>query len=662
AHSPLVLAGGSAVRFNSGLALSTAALLINVLLGSVGKTLSAKSSLVPQTDVGAISNFIKESSQVVKGSSGEVRGFKIRSVFIYNTNPVFTLPAEFAFPYALKRIKNKVCFSLTLDETAKMCDLILPVNHWLESWQDVENMLSEISFAQPVMRPIFNTKQFEDILLEVLDRKEKKFLDYLKARWQKKTRKSGAAFEKWWRRSLERGIAKEADEKILSGGEARLNRSIVKELKQVKFSYKEATLKRGEVKRALLYPFFSLKFLDGRGANRAWLQELPDPVSQIVWDSWAEVHPDTAKEFKLKDGDQVIVRNEQGELHLHLRVTPHIVKGIVAVPAGQGHSEYGRFAKVAAGNGNLFSLLPKGEGLKFGPVKVELEDSGYRSDAVNVQGSDSQLGRGLARWEHLNDSAQVIREEGEEEEHHHLPKQMYVQREHPVYEWGMVIDLAACTGCSACVVGCFAENNVPVVGKKVCQEGREMSWIRIERYDDSTEEEVRISFLPMMCQHCNNAPCEPVCPVYATYHNEEGLNVMVYNRCVGTRYCSNNCTYKVRRFNWYEISFPHPMEMMLNPDVVKRSAGVMEKCTFCIQRIAEAKDRAKDEGRLVRDGEIQPACVQSCPTGALVFGNLKDKKSKVSRMAKSHRGYKILDHHINTQPSVTYLKDFRYKV
>ena len=249
-----------------------------------------------------------------------------------------------------------------------------------------------------------------------------------------------------------------------------------------------------------------------------------------------------------------------------------------------------------------------------------------------------------------------------EDPHHHEPKQMYKQREHPLYRWGMAVDLAACTGCSACVVACYAENNIAVVGKDACSKGRELSWLRIERYYDGSAEELQVSFLPMMCQHCGNAPCEPVCPVYATYHNDEGMNVMVYNRCVGTRYCSNNCSYKVRRFNWYEYTLPEPLNWQLNPDVSPRNSGIMEKCTFCIQRISDGKDNAKDLGRPVRDGEIQPACVQSCPTQALAFGNLNDPESKVSKLAKSKRAYKILDHHINTQPAISYLEDRKYKI
>ncbi len=238
-------------------------------------------------------------------------------------------------------------------------------------------------------------------------------------------------------------------------------------------------------------------------------------------------------------------------------------------------------------------------------------------------------------------------------------KQLYHQMDHPLYRWGMGIDLASCTGCSACVVACYAENNIPVVGRDLVQQGREMSWLRIDRYYNDSESNPVDGFQPMLCQHCGNAPCEPVCPVYATYHNEQGLNTMVYNRCVGTRYCSNNCPYKVRRFNWFRYFWPEPLTWQLNPDVTVREVGVMEKCTFCVQRIREATSKAKDAGTIVIDGEVQPACASSCPTEAITFGNLLDKNSRVAALEKNERAYKVLDHHINTQPAVFYLDRIR---
>jgi molybdopterin-containing oxidoreductase family iron-sulfur binding subunit len=237
---------------------------------------------------------------------------------------------------------------------------------------------------------------------------------------------------------------------------------------------------------------------------------------------------------------------------------------------------------------------------------------------------------------------------------------MYKAHEHLKHRWGMSIDLSKCVGCGACVTACYAENNIAVVGKDQVGKRREMSWIRIERYfEEENHDDSNIRFIPMLCQHCDNAPCEPVCPVYATYHNPEGLNVMVYNRCVGTRYCSNNCVYKVRRFNWFGYRWPEPLNWQLNPDVTVRSKGVMEKCTFCVQRIRFGEDRARDEGRDVRDGEITPACAQACPTKAIVFGDLKDPESEVSRLSKDERGYGVLAD-LNTHPSITYLKKVKW--
>jgi molybdopterin-containing oxidoreductase family iron-sulfur binding subunit len=420
------------------------------------------------------------------------------------------------------------------------------------------------------------------------------------------------------------------------------------------------------------------------------MQELADPITQAVWGAWAEVHPATAKQLKVAQGDAVILRTDDGEVHVPVYVTEHVHKGIVAVPIGQGHSAYGRFAKSAAeGSGSVFGLMPKklaknADAIVCTGTSVKVVRAPGKGNLVTVQDFNSQEKRDLAKTTWLVGSALGGAAHAHGDDYgsshggghggghgghgggHHEPKQMYEQREHPLYQWGMTVDLAACTGCSACVVACSAENNIPVVGKKVVSQGREMAWIRIERYFDPvpTEnggEELKVSFLPMMCQHCQNAPCEPVCPVYATYHNEEGMNAMIYNRCVGTRYCSNNCSYKVRRFNWFQYEWPELLDWQVNPDVTKRTVGIMEKCTFCVQRIAEAKDVAKDLGRMVEDGEIKPACVQTCPTQALTFGNLKDPNSKVSKAAKSERAYKVLDHHLNTQPSVSYLNDVRYK-
>jgi len=269
-----------------------------------------------------------------------------------------------------------------------------------------------------------------------------------------------------------------------------------------------------------------------------------------------------------------------------------------------------------------------------------------------LEGSPYQHGREIVRT--VSSKAPALRRPD-------LSHLMYREPEHPEHRWGMAIDLDRCTGCQACVVACFAENNVPVMGPEAASQGRYMGWIRLERYlGDEPGGELEVNLLPMLCQQCTNAPCEPVCPVYATYHTAEGLNAQVYNRCVGTRYCSNNCPYKVRTFNWRDAQFPKPLQMQLNPDVTVRSKGVMEKCTFCVQRIRFAENQARDEGRPVKDGEIVPACAQTCPSQAIAFGDLHDPGSRVSRLESEKRGFGALEE-LNTRPAITYLARVREK-
>jgi molybdopterin-containing oxidoreductase family iron-sulfur binding subunit len=521
------------------------------------------------------------------------------------------------------------------------------------------------------MLPIFDTKSYGDLILSICAdagvpvAEQKTFREFVKDRFLNAT---GGADDRFWLEAVERGgvFAPPSAPGERSKG-ASGNGSLSIALKATPLEHSDKTL--------VLFPYPSVKSFDGRAANRPWLQELADPITQVVWDAWAEMNPATAKHFGVEHGDVVTLRTSNGEVNATLVVSPYVHEDIVAVPMGQGHTSYGRYAKTV-GHGSVFGLLDKkpstADSLVLLGTSVAVSRSRARIELVSVQGSDSQHGRELARTRYLDGTGHQIHADHGHGAHgggHHggEVKQMYHQREHPLYQWGMSIDLAACTGCSACVVACYAENNIPVVGKAVVSQGREMAWIRIERYFDGADhghsaEELKVSFLPMMCQHCQNAPCEPVCPVYATYHNEEGINAMVYNRCVGTRYCSNNCSYKVRRFNWFQYEWPELLDWQLNPDVTKRTVGVMEKCTFCVQRIQEAKHRAKDLGRAIEDGEIKPACVQSCPTQAIVFGNLKDPSSKISQVVRDDRSYKVLDSHINTQPSVSYLEDIRYKL
>jgi len=407
----------------------------------------------------------------------------------------------------------------------------------------------------------------------------------------------------------------------------------------------------------LAYP--SLRFYDGRSAVSSWLQEAPDTMTQAVWDAWVEISAETARKLGVARGDMVAVKSSQGTLELPAYISPTLHPSAVAIPMGHRYTPYQRPRYVAADTGSLnpMGLLPAvadpaSGGLAFMSVKVTLTRLGTRRPLAVLQATHDQDHRELAQHVELGAAReQALRGRVPEEPHPTL----YEEQKYPGARWGMTIDVDACVGCQACVTSCQAENNVPVVGKASAAYGRQLHWLRIERWAEGKPERPTNLFLPMLCQHCEVAPCEPVCPVYAAYRTEEGLNGQVYNRCVGTRYCGNNCPYHVRRFNWFQYEFPEPLDVQLNPDVTVRQLGVMEKCTMCVQRIIAGKDRARDEKRAVRDGDIQTACQQTCPTQAITFGNLKDEGSAATKLTHSPRAYHVLEE-IGTRPSITYLR------
>jgi molybdopterin-containing oxidoreductase family iron-sulfur binding subunit len=576
-------------------------------------------------------------------------------LLLYGVNPVFTLPEAAGFRSALKKIPLVVNVSSFLDETASEAHLILPDHTFLESWGEYSPWEGVHGLMQPVMRPLFETKAFGDVLLSVARQMNGEmarnfpwpsFYDYLRENWQvlQKRLAPGKEFDAFWEEALRQGGVWET----VKAEPVRLSDQLFR------FRLEKQRVDADAAQGFHLHLYPSLSHFDGRGANRPWLQELPDPMTQLVWDNWLEVHPETARRLGLTEGDVVEVASLHGRIEIPMHVYEGIRPDVVAVPIGQGHTTFGRYADKRGAN-PLALLPPKAEpasgGLDWFSTKVTLNRTGRSHTFASVAGSDRQWGRGIAQAISLV----ALREEGGVAKEEHKTPQIYPPHEHPEHRWRMAIDLNACIGCSACVVACYAENNIPVVGKERVAEGREMAWIRIERYFEGEKDRPETRFIPMLCQHCDNAPCEPVCPTYATYHTSEGLNAQVYNRCVGIRYCSNNCPYKVRRFNWFGYEWPEPLHMQLNPDVSVRTVGIMEKCTFCVQRIREGKDRAKDEGRKVRDGEITPACGQTCPTQAIVFGDLKDPNSEVSKLSRDPWRYRVLEH-LNTQPAITYLK------
>ncbi|HEY6003236.1 MAG TPA: 4Fe-4S dicluster domain-containing protein, partial [Anaeromyxobacter sp.] len=375
---------------------------------------------------------------------------------------------------------------------------------------------------------------------------------------------------------------------------------------------------------------------DGRGADLPWLREVPDATSSVSWSPWLEISPATAKRLGVRTGDLVAVSTPERRAEIPAYVWPGIRDDAAAAPVGP----------------EALAVLPAdgGPSFRWAGARVRLARAGTRTRLPVLEGSPYQHGREIVP---------VVTAAAPSPRRPDLSATMYPEPAHPERRWAMAIDLDRCTGCQACMVACHAENNVPVMGPEAARQGRYMGWLRVERYlGDEPGGELDVRLLLMLCQHCTNAPCEPVCPVYATYHTPEGLNAQIYNRCIGTRYCSNNCPYKVRTFNWRDAKFERPLDMQLNPDVTVRSRGVMEKCTFCVQRIRYAENEARDEGRPLRDGDVVPACAQTCPAQAITFGDANDPASRVSRLAGDRRAFCALEE-LNTKPAITYLARVR---
>jgi molybdopterin-containing oxidoreductase family iron-sulfur binding subunit len=411
-----------------------------------------------------------------------------------------------------------------------------------------------------------------------------------------------------------------------------------------------AESKSGELE-LVLFPGFATH--DGRHANNSWLQETPDPITKMTWDNPVSVSVQDAQALGIQEGDLVTLTMEGVTLKLPAILQPGQAKGVLALALGYGRGTGGVAKGVGVNAFPLMGLDPVNANLRKG---ARLVKAGGKKELSRTQSHHRMEGRDLVRSLTMEEFAEHPKG------HHHAPElvTLYEDQAFPEHKWGMVIDLAACTGCSACVVACQSENNVPVVGPEQVTHGREMHWIRIDRYYEGELENPKVVHQPMLCQHCDSAPCENVCPVNATNHSNEGLNQMAYNRCVGTRYCANNCPYKVRRFNFLEYTAykTEPETLVYNPEVTVRPRGVMEKCSFCVQRINDVKIRAKGEGRSILDGEITTACMAGCASDAIVFGDLKNPKSKVAQLVANRRAYRVLEE-LGVKPAITYLADLK---
>jgi molybdopterin-containing oxidoreductase family iron-sulfur binding subunit len=613
-------------------------------------------------------------------------------LIVHDADPLYSLPAAAGFAAALEKVDLVVSTASMADETSAKADLLLPDHTPLESWGDAEPRVGVRSLIQPTVRPLFDTRALGDTLLDTgraMGLGERlpsgSFRTLVEEAWSQ-----GGDF----REALARGgrFRKPGD-----GAVPALAGSAMLEVAE--------PMLEGEGEYALIAYPHSLLY-DGRGANLPWLQEIPDPVTKVAWQSWVEVSHATAEKLGVKMGDVLAVETPAGSLEVPALPRGGIRDDAIAIAIGQGHTQ-GHYASLA-GDGqpgeargvSALDLLPsvtdESGGRAFLTARARLTKTGGFQRLPLVQATDNKrkrmLGEALPLAVVTGESHGDDHGPGHGGGHHgadlgpayaneHAPIEPYDatadSHEDSAYRWGMTIDLDRCTGCSACVAACYLENNIPVVGEEGTVRGRQMAWIRIERFigeghvdywdapergrrpnpNNETLGETDVRNSPMLCQQCGAAPCEPVCPPIATYHNPEGLNGMVYNRCIGTRYCSNNCPYKVRRFNYFDYSqhnWPGLFDLMLNPDVTVRGQGVMEKCMFCVQRIAAARQPAKDEGRNIRDGEVVTACQQSCPTQAIGFGNLKDPDSVVSKTSEDKRGYHAL-HVLNTRPAITYL-------
>ncbi|MBR9988922.1 MAG: molybdopterin-dependent oxidoreductase [Gemmatimonadetes bacterium] len=715
----LAVGPGVASTHAAATAVAAAVAILNQVAGNIGSTVRLENREEHAAGTASYADMQRLLQRMQQGEIG--------ALLVHGPNPLYNMPENDVVEAALAAVPFIASFSPMLDETSSKAHLLLPDHHFLESWGDFVPRTGVTALVQPVMTPVFQSKQTGDVMLSVARRlnapittQANTYYDFLRERWARDIMPgSGIAggFEDAWREALKVGYVQSTAPAAPATAAASTPDSAAGMLASMNVMEAAFTGEAGDDSYYLIaYP--SYRFFDGRLANRAWLQELPDPISKFCWSSWVEINPATADRLRIDNGHIIEVTTSRGTMSLPAWRHPGTREDTIAIQMGQGHEGLGRYAHDRGVN--VMRLLepaadPLSGALVTAQLRATIHNTRKWERPIQAGLHSDQDGRQIARNITLEDA----RHRDEERGFALLPitagPQVTPRGEHPVRapgdygrgvgvhvepdvhpfdarvknlqgsagwsptdvdaspmgwpppgthygeyseaqpRWAMAIDLERCIGCSACTTACYAENNIGIVGPEQVAKGRILHWIRIERYFEGEGENLETQFLPMMCQHCGTAPCEPVCPVYAAYHTPDGLNAQVYNRCVGTRYCANNCPYKVRVFNWYSYEWPEPLNWQLNPDVTVREKGVMEKCTFCVQRIRDAENTARLEDRGARDGEVTPACAQTCPGDALVFGNIKDPNSRVARVAASGRGYRVFEG-INTQSAITYLK------
>ncbi|EMF79516.1 4Fe-4S dicluster domain protein [Leptospira weilii serovar Topaz str. LT2116] len=651
----LVVAGSLAASTKDAVDLQILVNFINNLLGNDGKTVDYSN---PKKEG------LADYSNNLSSLAAELKGTKVGVLFVNDVNLVYQAGEE--WKNLLHQAALVVSLSDRADETALASNVLATTTHFLESWGDSEVTKGIFSIQQPAIRPLFNTRSFEDSLIAFAGGSlggESSFYEYVKNSW---TKKLGS--KQRWEDLLRAGTTVKASErKKVASSSRNFNRSSLKAIASASAGLKLA-----------LYETSAIG--DGRAANNAQLQELPDPVTKVTWDNYILISPALAKEKKISSNDVLILKTATQTIELPAQIQPGMHKEAIGIAVG-----YGRTAAGVVGNGvgkNAYVLSEKG--IYSGIAITSLEKTGktyklactqhhhmlspgfsypdrpiVQSTTIEEYRKDPASGKAPSEIPKILKDGKLVNATGAN------PTYLY-----PGYKWGMSIDLSSCTGCGSCVIACQVENNIPVVGRDEVRVGREMHWLRIDRYyigDPDQPETLQVAHQPMLCQHCDNAPCETVCPVLATVHSSEGINDMVYNRCVGTRYCSNNCPYKVRRFNWMQHWYngaegsKAPRYLGLNPEVAVRGRGVMEKCNFCSHKIAEAKIAAKNEGRVLKDGEVKTACQQSCAADAISFGNTNDKDSEVAKLSSGPRSFRVLEY-LNVGPQVAYLTRVRSSI
>lgn len=605
-----------------------ALLNVNQSLGNIGKVISFSSTPNDLPSSGTLADL-----------AGRMKKSEVTTLLILGGNPVYDAPADIPLGSLLGRVPLSIHHTLYANETSAKCSWAIPVAHDLEAWGDAEACDGTLSLTQPLIVPLYQGKSREEILALVGDGLEISGYDLVRQTWQVRAALDSDAFETQWHRWLRDGMVQVP---AASNASSSL---IARPLFNSKSSLESAD------KTTFWLSFRPGDAMwDGRHANNGWLQELPDPITKLTWDNAALLSPTSASQLGIRDGDVLILQAHGVRLEAAALVIPGHAERCVTLPLGYGRMAGGSIGKNVGSNAYF---LRRSDSLWQVPLE-KIAKTGRTHSLARTQEHFRVQGRDLLHVARVDKIAPALTSTSS------APPplvSLYPEVAYEGHRWALTIDLNTCIGCNACIIACQSENNIPIVGKAQVLMGREMQWIRVDRYHEGPIDNPRLHFQPVPCMQCEKAPCEVVCPVAATQHDDEGLNVMIYNRCVGTRYCSNNCPYKVRRFNFlfYNADIPESQRLRLNPNVTVRSRGVMEKCTYCVQRIEEARIAARREHRPLRGNDIVTACQATCPADAIAFGDLSDPNSAVSKNRRRPGHYAMLEE-LDTRPRTTYLE------